>query len=392
MAITNQLGRLTYTINPERAFEGLVAEGRAVGRPYAYPSRREILDIVLGVPADGTYTARIVVRGHPPIDVEVVVDTGELLDQNGDPYDPSVPVTTDEELAEAFVLRMLELPGTLSTLESVTVIPAAPGEPLDVRLVARIPGRPIAVSNLVGPAMAVEFAVLGDPNGDQTITINGTDHTVDSTGLTAEQVEAALLAAINGGAQAGAVTASDGGSGVVLVTTDDPLVPFTYAIAGGGTATVAVGPTPFIEDEQAAGGDPIPVGRWLVFDPDLDGGPGVRLPESTDAAASLIGVLLRSHSNPTRPDQAQPTDGPLVLSGSTMTPADSVICWLRNAGNVAASAGGQVYAVIDGALDRGASRADADGGNAVAPTLVSARWLEPTAAGALGRVRVALAR
>jgi hypothetical protein len=350
---------------------------------------------------DGTYSATVEVAGLPAVEVEFVVDNGELLDLALDPYDVAVPVTTPTELAEAFVLRFEEI----ASSEDVATLTADTGV---VTVVFTPPGAVGLVADVVVPAavaQVIDFTVLGDPAAASSITINGTVHNVDPTGKVNTVVRDEFIAAIEGGAQGAVVAATANGADKVRVTASVAGVEFTYgavvAVAAVFAANVDVEGT---AEETVAGsataaesaevttpiGQPIPVGRFLVV-ADIDGQVGARLPEDGDEAGDVAGVVCRSHTFPARPDHAPADAGvPTLVSGDMLTVLERVTFYGRNVGDVAADTNGQVYVVISdaGGDEFGQARADADGGNAVAPTLFSARWLEPTAPGALGLVRV----
>jgi hypothetical protein len=350
---------------------------------------------------DGTYTATLTVTGFDPVELELEVDDGELLDLLGDPYDVAVPVTTETELAAAWVLRLEEIEGSgdvaTATADAgeITIVFTPSGEAGDVTDVA-VPA---------DQAQVVDFTVLGDPAGASSITINGTAHNVDPTGKTDAQVRDEFIAAIEGGAQGAVVAATIKDANELRVTASVPGVRFTYSavvavaalftanrdVEGEAEETLAgSAEAAATEETQAPVGQPIPVGRFLV-EAVIDGHPGARLPEDGDEAGDIAGVVLRSHTFPSREDrQPADADGPEVVDGDMITLFDRVTFTARNVGDVAADTNGQAYVVMvdDGGDTPGQVRADADGGNAVAPTNLAARWLEPTAAGALGPVRV----
>lgn len=300
MTLQNQIGRTSFDRSPKRGLEGTVGEGpRPWGRPSVYPTRRAVWTLVfVGEDSvDGEYSATLTCEGFPDLVVEFTVDTGELLDMLGEPYDPSVPVIDVGDVGDAVVLRLFETDGALDMVELAT------NDAGEVTVTWRVAGRLASITDVVVPAL------------------------VDAE---ATEVEVAV-------------------------------------------------------------GSPIPVGRWVVRDT-IDGKAGVRLPVSTDTAATIAGVVLRTHTGPGgRLSPALITDElPAFQPGDDVTPLERVTGYLRNAGNVAAVADGLVYVVINDAGDAelGESRADADSGNAVAPTLLRVRWLEPVAAGAVGLVGV----
>lgn len=384
MTIQNQRGRTGWGF-PPKYVEGQPAEGPPpFGRPYPYPKRRSIWTLAyVGDVGDGTYSATLELDGYAPLVVELEVEGGELLTVGGVAYDPSIPVLDEDDLADAWIVRLLELDGALEVVESAT------NDDGELTVVFRTPGRVATIGSLVEPAAVaqiVEYTVLGDPAGSSTITINGTPYVVDPTGKTAEAVRDEFVAAL--AAEAGVTPSAVAAVDKLRVTADVAGVAFTSVVevVTQETITANVSIESIAEQIQAPIGQPVKVGRFLVTTT-IDGEPACRLPEAGDTGDMIAGVLLRAHAWPTRPDDGAPANAgtPEAVSGDMITVVERCTAALRNAGDVAADTAGQVYVVAAGD-DPGAARANSTG-DTVTPTLL-ARWLEPTPPGELGLVRI----
>lgn len=383
MTIQNQRGRTGWG-NPPKYVEGQPAEGPApFGRPYPYPKRRSIWTLAyVGDVGPGTYSATLALDGYAPLVVELEVDDGELLTVGGAAYVPPIPVLDEDDLADAWIVRLLELDGALEIVESAT------NDGGELTVVFRTPGRVASIGSLVEPAAVaqiVEYTVLGDPSPSSTITINGTPYVVDPTGKTAEVVRDEFVVAL--AAAAGVTPSAVAAVDKLRVTADVAGVAFTSSASVVTQETIAanVSIESAAEQIQAPIGQPVKVGRFLVTTV-IDGQPACRLPESGDTPDDIAGVVLRAQAWPTRPEPALASAGaPEAVAGDHIAVVERCTVALRNAGDVAADANSQVFVVVAGG-DPGSARGDATG-DTVTPTLL-ALWLEPTQPGELGLVRI----
>jgi hypothetical protein len=80
-------------------------------------------------------------------------------------------------------------------------------------------------------AQVVEVDIVGTDDGDYVITINGNDYTFAASADTGSDIEAGLIAAVQGGADAVWVTATAGTGDQLIVTSDFAGVPFTLSVS-----------------------------------------------------------------------------------------------------------------------------------------------------------------
>ncbi|MCA9680727.1 MAG: hypothetical protein KC457_00910 [Myxococcales bacterium] len=141
----------------------------------------------------------------------------------------------------------------------------------------------------------------------------------------------------------------------------------------------------------SSAGASIPVGRWLTIGT-LDGVSAAILPSASTTAAEIRGASLRPLTMLSNPDDINAAGELVYRPGKQLTVAYEVTIAMVNRGSVAATVGGQVFVVRNtaGGQSLGVSRADADGGNTIALDVSRVYWLEPTAPGAIGDVRVIL--
>lgn len=142
---------------------------------------------------------------------------------------------------------------------------------------------------------------------------------------------------------------------------------------------------------RAAGGSPIPVGRFLIAvdnpqDPSI---PAQGLPLTTSVAADIVGVSARPPGQLTNSVSTDPDAIESYQEGDMISSGYSGPWQFRNRGAVAAVPNvTPVYAVVNpaGGLQPGEASTDTNGGNAVLLPSAQYYWRDPVEPGELGRI------
>lgn len=393
-AIFNEHGRLAFPLGPQPWRVGSVHEGPARGTPRLYPQRRNAWDLdFTGDIGLGTIGATWTSPDGMVITVEL-----EIEDDGGGGFEVAgEAVTTADDVAALWAAALLEHPDSGGRVFGADVAGGTvtvTGEALGLQYT--LDGE----TSLTPVAQVLIVRVIGNSAGLYRIALTVGDEApvnIDFTATTEtiEQIRDELELA---------AAALDPDPAVTFGTVDTDELTITSDVAGVPISVVLTSPSADLEQEETTAnvslaltaseavepnGGPIPVGRFVVL-ATIDGADGVRLPEAGDTAGMVAGLVLTDLSI-TRPDAPTVDDAPAINPGTWFTPIDEVGATpLVNSGDIASAAMGQVYVVVDpaGGVAAGLARADADGGNAVAPTLFSARWLGVVAPGETGLVQL----
>lgn len=236
------------------------------------------------------------------------------------------------------------------------------------------------------PGNGVYSASITRPDG--TVV---TASTASLTSPTLANIATAIAAALNAAAGLiGYMTASPN-AGVVTITFSESYAGVVFPIA----TTTQSGTTVAVANTQDAGSVPaagMPIGRAVVRVNDPAAQDALtfrmRLPQSGDTEAAIVGVVLR--------DLAQPNTGAgsvtadeRVAPGTAGAVAYQGTIAVRNArGTATPGTAVNVQIISNGGVEPGQFAASADGGNSVALGATRAVWLDNVAVGAVGRIRV----
>lgn len=127
--------------------------------------------------------------------------------------------------------------------------------------------------------------------------------------------------------------------------------------------TTVTGCTATVAETQAPGGSSIPIGRFVKRGTSVGHAPAVDTLDSTDDDTVLAGILLRSVAQYPNAESPLASANDVVPAGNMCDVAFEGEVLMLNTGDVAASAGGQVFVVVatTGGDEVGEARADADG-------------------------------
>lgn len=384
--IVNQVGVTSYG-EPAAWLEGQVM-GECRGYPRAYPARCNAWTLTfsgdIGAGTVGaTWTDELGFDIAVEVEITGNVDDGFEIDGN--------PVTDAADVAEAWAAALEAHADSGSRVKSATADAGV------VTITGYTPGRAYTLgseTSLTPVAQVITVTVAGNDDGLYRLAITvgedapeNADYT--ASGNTIEQIrdelelaaEALALDLVIGVVSTNQITVEAGTAGTpISITLTSPSADLTQETTAPNVSLALVA-----TETVDPNGGPVAYGRALVL-AEVDGQTGIRQVENGDTASQIAGFVGRFNSG-TRQSEPTPDDEPTIDPGNVITPIEYArTIALRNAGDTDAAAGGLIYVVINdaGGDTLGTCRADADGGNAVTPTLFRARWLTAVAAGAVG--------
>jgi hypothetical protein len=222
------------------------------------------------------------------------------------------------------------------------------------------------INALIGQITTITIAGFGADTDSVAITIelpDGTDVTSTVTRAAGVPVDDAAAAT----ALALAINADQELNGHVEASTNaaDLILTFEHENQAYEVTRVVVGCTATIVETQAAGGDPIPFGRFVVAGAaTVDGNSAMAEVDATTTEWDIVGVTMRPIGQFANQGSADPDASDGIAAGKMGDAGRDGAVYMRNNGSVASTVNGEVWCVVStaGGDELGEARADdADG-------------------------------